>query len=95
MVVQAIISHNFEIAGLSFAESYQEIKENRGSIYASNRYSGPEVDSLSEELLDGIHTFLDQECDVTEDLLQRFGDYCIDAEQAFYINWLKDLKSVV
>ena len=95
MVVQAIVTQNFEVAGLSFAESYEEVKKNRGDIYGSNRYTGPEVDSLSEELLEGIYTFLEQECEVTEDLLQKFGDYCIDAEQSFYINWLKDLKSVV
>lgn len=47
MVVQAIVTQNYEIAGLSFADSYEEVKKNRGDIYGASRYTGPEVDSLS------------------------------------------------
>lgn len=95
MVIHTIVTEGFEISSLNFAQDFAEAKKGRLDFFTSNKYTGPEVESLSEELFDGIYSFLENECQVDEALLEAFGDYCIDAEQAFYINWLNDLKSIV
>ena len=95
MTVNTIVTDGFEITSVTFASNYAEAKKNRLDIFTSNSYTGPEVESLSDELHEGIYSFLEQECEVTDELLQDFGDYCVDAEQSFYINWLKDLKSML
>jgi hypothetical protein len=27
--------------------------------------------------------------------MESLADYCLDGEQAFYIDWLKDLKAII
>lgn len=95
MVVHTIVTQGFEISALNFAATYADAKKNRLDVFTSNTYTGPEMESLSDELFEGIYNFLEQECEITDELLESFGDYCIDAEQAFYINWLKDLKQMM
>ena len=95
MVVHAVVTNGYEITNVNFWNSYAEAKKHRLDFFTATNYTGPEVESLSDELFEGIYTFLEQECEVTDELLETFGDYCIDAEQSFYINWLKDLKSMV
>lgn len=50
---------------------------------------------MSDDLFESIYGFLEQECQVNNELLSKFADYCLDSEQQFYINWLKDLKSML
>jgi hypothetical protein len=95
MVVHTIVTEGFEITSVNFAKNYQEAKKGRLDIFSSNTYTGPEMESLSDELFEGIYSFLEQDCEITEELLEAFGDYCIEAEQSFYIGWLKDLKSML
>lgn len=95
MTVHAIVTQGFEITSLNFSSSYAEAKKNRMDIFTGATYTGPEMESLSDELFEGIYGFLEQECEVNDELLESLGDYCIDAEQSFYINWLKDLKSLL
>ncbi|MFM7854648.1 MAG: hypothetical protein ACKO96_22660 [Flammeovirgaceae bacterium] len=64
-------------------------------MFNTNNYTGPELETISDELFDGIYGFLEQECKVDNALLGAFADYCVDSEQQFYINWLKDLKNML
>lgn len=94
MVVSAIVTQGYQVTSINFYPNYEEAKSSRLS-FNSNVYVGPEMESLSDELFEGIYNFLEHDCDITEELLESFGDYCIDAEQSFYINWLKDIKSML
>ncbi len=95
MVVNTIVTEGFEISNISFASNYQTAKEKRLDIFSSNTYSGPEMQTVSDDLFESIYGFLEQECQVNNELLSKFADYCLDSEQQFYINWLKDLKSML
>ena len=95
MVINTVVTQGFEVTSLHFSASYAEARKTRMDIFNSNSYTGPEMESLSDELFEGIYGFLEQECQITDELLENFGDYCINAEQSFYINWLKDLKSLL
>jgi hypothetical protein len=53
------------------------------------------METISDELFDAIYGFLEQECKIDNEALVTFADYCVDSEQQFYINWLKDLKNIL
>lgn len=62
MVIHTIVTEGFEISALNFAPTYADAKKGRLDFYNSNTYTGPEVESLSEDLFDGIYNFLENEC---------------------------------
>ena len=59
MVVHAIVTQGFEVSALHFSPSYAEAKKSRLDIFTTNSYTGPEMESLSDELFEGIYGFLE------------------------------------
>lgn len=94
-MINTVVSQGFEIASISFASNYEEAKKARLDVFTSNVYSGPEMETLSQELHESFYGFIEKELGITDSLLEDFTDYCMDKEQHFYIEWLKDLKSVI
>lgn len=58
MIVEALVSQGFEISSIFFADSLEKAKSHRYDIFESNHYTGPVVDTLSEELFNSINSFL-------------------------------------
>lgn len=79
MVVNSIVTQGFEVTNVLFKPNYEEAKKSRLDIFSGSSYTGPEMESLSDELFEGIYGFLQQECQVNDELLENFGDYCINA----------------
>ncbi|CAM5999874.1 unnamed protein product [Sphagnum balticum] len=59
------------------------------------RKAGPDIETVAEDLLDHLYDFLEDELHINFELLENVANYSRDAEQIFYVNWLKDLKSLV
>lgn len=95
MIINTIVTEGFEISNINFAKDYQTAKASRLDIFGTNNYTGPEIETLSEELFESIYTFIEEELGITNEVMESFADYCLDGEQSFYIEWLKDLKSIV
>ena len=95
MIINTIVTEGFEISNINFAKDYEAAKATRLDIFGTNNYTGPEIETLSEELFESIYTFIEEELGITNELMESFADYCLDGEQGFYIEWLKDLKSIV
>jgi len=95
LLINTVVSQGFEIANISFAGSYEEAKKNRLDVFTNNVYSGPEMETLSQELHEAFYGFLEKELGINEAILEDLTDYCMDKEQHFYIEWLKDLKSFI
>lgn len=95
MVIQTIVTEGFQITSINFSPSYEAFKNNRFDIFTSNQYSGPEMETLSDELFESIYGFIEEELGITNEVMESFADYCLDGEQSFYIEWLKDLKSII
>jgi len=58
MVISAFVSQGFEISSINFAETPAKAKQSRFDIFGSNQYTGPDVDTLSDELFTSINSFL-------------------------------------
>ncbi len=95
MVINTIVTEGFEITNIAFSDSYAKAKANRFDIFSSNQYTGPEIETLSDELFESIYGFLEEELAIKNETLESFADYCLDSEQTFYIGWLKDLKNIL
>lgn len=95
MVVNTIVTEGFEITNINFAKSYEEAKASRLDIFNSNQYTGPEIETLSNELFESIYGFIEEELGINNEVMESFADYCLDGEQSFYIEWLKDLKAII
>lgn len=94
MVVNTIVTQGFEITSINFDESLEAAKAHRNNVFESNQYTGPEIETLSDELFEGIYGFLEADLGIKGETLDLFVDYCIDSEQTFYIKWLKDMKNI-
>ena len=64
-MINIISSNGYEISGVNFAENYQKAKEMRDNFGSSNDYTGPEIETLSEELFDALYGFVESELDVS------------------------------
>lgn len=95
MVIQTIVTEGFEITSINFSANYEAAKKSRLDIFNSNHYTGPEMETLSDELFESIYGFIEEELGITNEVMESFADYCLDGEQSFYIEWLKDLKSII
>ncbi len=95
MAINTIVTEGFEISNINFFKDYEAAKVSRLDIFGTNNYTGPEIETLSEELFEALYTFIEEELGITNETMESFADYCLDGEQSFYIEWLKDLKSIV
>jgi hypothetical protein len=95
MIINTIVTEGFEISNINFAKDYEAAKASRLDIFGTNNYTGPEIETLSEELFESLYTFIEEELGITNETMESFADYSLDGEQSFYIEWLKDLKSIV
>ena len=93
MVINTIVTEGFEITSMNFAPNYEAAKKNRLDIFTTNQYTGPEIETLSDELFESIYGFIEEELGITNEVMESLADYCLDGEQSFYIEWLKDLKA--
>jgi hypothetical protein len=94
-MMNVVVSQGFEIANVTFAPSYEEAKKIRLDVFTTNIYSGPEMETLSQELHEAFYGFIEKELGINDQILEDFTNYCMDKEQHFYIEWLKDLKSII
>lgn len=85
MCIHTIVTEGFEITNINFANNYQEAKAHRLDIFNSNHYTGPEIETLSEELFESIYGFIEEELGITNEVMESVADYCLDGEQSFYI----------
>jgi Mitochondrial glycoprotein len=53
------------------------------------------METLSQELHEAFYGFIEKELGINDQILEELCDYCMDKEQQFYIEWLKDLKSII
>jgi hypothetical protein len=60
MVVNTIVTESFEISNITFADNYQSARQHRLDIFNTNAYTGPEMETISDELFDSIYGFLEQ-----------------------------------
>jgi hypothetical protein len=95
MVINTIVTEGFEITGINFATNYEAAKKSRLDIFNNSQYTGPEIETLSDELFESIYGFIEEELGITNEVMESLADYCLDGEQAFYIDWLKDLKAII
>lgn len=58
-------------------------------------YRGPMLEDLPEDVKSGLDHFLEEECGINEDVAAFIAMYADYREQMEYINWLKNVKSVV
>jgi hypothetical protein len=95
MIFSLLVHENVELSNIYFTDSYESLKKNRFDVIYQNRYLGPEIETLSDDLHENIMTFLEEDLTVNTKTLQHVADYCADIEQVFYIQWLKDLRQIV
>lgn len=87
MAVHVIVAGGYEIARVTFHPTYEQIKEHRQSLYKSDQYNGPYIETLPEDLFEGVGQFL-AELDVNEGVLKDLAEYCKESEHGFYMGWL-------
>jgi len=61
----------------------------------SHLYQGPQFEELEQDLQDGFHDFLKDDCGVGEDIAAFVSMYADYKEQTMYMNWLKGTLSMV
>ena len=90
-----VTEQNSEIAGVRFLGNYENERTDRfKERNSSTSYPGPEVHSLEESLSDKIGEFIES-VGVDHALLQNASNFSVAYEHQFYLEWLKDLKSVL
>ena len=57
-------------------------------------YTGPELSSLDENFQNGLYEFIEK-VGFDGEVLQRASQYSVAYEHQFYVEWLKDFKSLV
>lgn len=79
---------------VTFFPSLEAAKSGRNEA-VSKIYSGPDIDSINDDLFENLNTFLEEDLTVTNQILETLADYAINYEHQFYIEWLKDIKTVI
>lgn len=87
MAVYVIVAGGYEIARLTFHPNYEQIKEHRQSLYKSDQYNGPYIETLPEDLFQEVSQFL-EDLGVNEKVLKDLAEYCKESEHSFYVGWL-------
>lgn len=62
---------------------------------SQGKYMGPDIESINETLFNELTEFTEESLGVSVELLQHFTTYLEDYEHQFYIEWLKDIKSIL
>lgn len=57
-------------------------------------YTGPELSSLDENFQNGLYEFIEK-VGFDGEVLQRASQYSVAYEHQFYVEWLKDFRSLV
>ena len=90
-----VTEQNSEIAAVRFLNSYDSERADRfKERTSSTAYPGPEIHSLEETLSDKVGEFIES-VGIDHALLQNASNFSIAHEHQFYLDWLKDLKSVL
>ena len=90
-----VTEQNSEIASVRFLTNYDNERADRfKERNSSTAYPGPEIHSLEETLSDKIGEFVES-VGIDHALLQNASNFSVAHEHQFYLEWLKDLKSVL
>jgi hypothetical protein len=60
MAVHTVVTEGYEITNINFAANYAAAKKERFEIFRGNRYVGPEMETLSDELFESLYQFLEE-----------------------------------
>lgn len=75
------------VDGIVFSDSADEINE--------DFYRGPVLDDLPDDVREALDEYIQVECGVDEDVAAFTSMYADYREQAEYMQWLNDVKSIV
>ncbi len=90
-----VTEQNSEIASVRFLANYENERADRfKERNSSTAYPGPEIHSLEETLSDKIGEFIES-VGIDHAVLQNASNFSVAHEHQFYLEWLKDLKSVL
>lgn len=91
----AITEQASEMVNVRFVEDYEKERTDRiGQRQLSTRYAGPEVQSLEPAIVDKLGEFIEV-LGVDHSFLQNASRYSLAFEHQFYLEWLKDIKSIL
>lgn len=79
----------------TFIKEYdvEKSEKAKGKIPAIG-YAGPQISTLDEQFQESIYEFIEG-VGITGELLQRAAEFSTAYEHQFYVEWLKDFKSLV
>jgi hypothetical protein len=78
-----------------FVEDYEKERADRiGQRNISTRYNGPEIHSLEQAIVDKLGEFIEV-VGVDHSFLQNASRYSLVFEHQFYLEWLKDIKTII
>lgn len=58
-------------------------------------YQGPQFDDLAEDLQDGFHAFVEQDCGIDTNVAAFISMYADYKEEEGYVRWIKQVKSIL
>lgn len=91
----AVTEQASEMVNVRFVEDYEKERTDRiGQRQLSTRYAGPEVQSLEPAIVDKLGEFIEV-LGVDHSFLQNASRYSLAFEHQFYLEWLKDIKSIL
>lgn len=89
------MNNQAQLGQLSFINDYAEdLNDRKKGQMPSSTYTGPEIMSLEEKFQESLYSFV-EEVGVTGEVLQRASEYSVAYEHQFYVEWLKDFRSIV
>jgi len=53
------------------------------------------METLSDELFEAIYGLIEEELEISTELVNTIVEYSTDAEQEFYLKWLEEFKSIL
>lgn len=91
----AVTEEASEMVNVRFVDDYEKERNDRiGQRQNSTKYSGPEIHSLEPAIVDKLGEFIEV-LGVDHSFLQNASRYSLAFEHQFYVEWLKDIKSIL
>ena len=91
---EIVIAQEAQITMVAFVKDYELDRNERqkGRIPISG-YTGPEISSLDENFRESLEGFIEN-VGINGEVLQRAAEFSVAYEHQFYIDWLKDFRSI-
>ena len=94
MCCEIVIAQDAQITMVAFINDYElDRSERQKSRISISGYTGPEISSLDENFRQSLEGFIEG-VGINGEILQRAAEFSAAYEHQFYVDWLKDFRSL-